>query len=138
MENQAEVQSPSENTPAEQPREPVNNLSNLIRNKWDATFTLGSRIDQGSFVLMEQTFLEYEITIKNMAVFALLGSEQAFEQMENQLENLIRQREALLRNIFKGVLYDVVKKQKELQAAIQNQAAPIAPTEEPIAPLDAA
>lgn len=98
------------------------NLNELLVNKWSVSSYLGAALDQNSINLIEQTLLEYEVALKNMAYFGLVGNEKAFFQMKDELDNIRVHREHLLINVFKRQLQlKLAERQKILDEEKSNK-----------------
>lgn len=82
----------------------IHPIAEITLHTWTADFVLGSTIDIASYHLICQSCIEYEMTLKQLAVFAVAGQTQEYMKMFARLQNDIRQRETLITNVLNTAL----------------------------------
>ncbi len=102
-----------------------NHILLLMGAKFEADHALGAMIDIGSYKLLNQRVIEYEVTMKQMAVSSALGNKDGFEQMVNQLQGAIYQNQLFLVNMMRKIVEAkaaVLAAEKKEQPAAANDA----------------
>jgi hypothetical protein len=111
--------------PQPQPQIQFTPLHMMTTNIWQATHMLGANIDFASFAVIEQLMLEYEATIKNLVMLAIMGNETAYNAVKVQLQTHIRDRETLILTMSSTIL-----QQRLAQAAQAKKESALAPSDE--------